>query len=112
MSNYAIESDYKYTEMAIALHDYEFGSVVKFSIPSLFTFLPKNSPISNTHKTDVQNIMNKEKPNTSQYTSCNYIEIYVDWSKSRGREHGYKNDKYAVTFVGGNINTPIIVDPI
>ena len=112
MNNYISESDFKYSEIAVALEDYEFNTLVKFTIPTILTFLSQDTIIQETHLNTKSNIVNKDLPNVNKYTSCNYIELYVSSDKSNGRIKGSKGDRYAVIFVGGNINNCTIIEPL
>jgi len=121
MNNYIEESDFKYSEIAIALEDYEFNTIVKFTIPTIFTFLNNNSIVLETHVTLKTNLVNKDLINANNYTTCNYIELFVPFNAAGGNYKGLKGDKYIVIFVGGNINkcsilqriinSPIIIEP-
>ena len=112
MSNYIENSDFKYSEIAVALEDYSFDTFAKFTIPTIFTFLNKDTIILETHKNTKSNIVNKNQINVNSYTSCNYIELFVSIDKAYNRTTGKKGDKYAVIFVGGNINNCTIIEPL
>lgn len=112
MNNYIEKSDFKYSEIAIALEDYKFGSLVKFTIPTIMTFLSQDTIIKESHLNTKSNIVNKNPLGINKYTSCNYIELYVSEDKACDRTEGKKGDKYVVIFVGGNINNCIIIEPL
>jgi hypothetical protein len=102
-----LESDYKYSELAIALEDYERGGMIKCYIPSLMSFINSDSVRTTTKRLSTTNIKNKDITllGINQYTSCNYIELLapnnIEYDEN---SKGKKGDKFILTFVGGDIN--------
>ena len=80
MENSYIESGNNYTEKVIALEDYEFGKVAKFSIPSLVPFMSKTDIDTTNFKVTLNKIKNKDKTQFKDnigFTMTNYIELLV-----------------------------------
>lgn len=111
-------TDMNYTELAITLEDFTYGTEVKITIPSLLPLVDlKNEPISNTYYLSNRNIVNKDKYklHVGSCTKSNYITISVpkDLCPCLGvdpkcNHKGTKGQKFIVSFIGGNINKPIL----
>lgn len=85
MENSYIESGNNYTEKVIALEDYEFGKIAKFSIPSLVPFMSKTDIDSEPYKVSLNKIKNKDKTqfkNNIGFSMSNYLELLVPMEMS------------------------------
>lgn len=111
-------SNMTYSELAITLEDFTYGEDVKITIPVLLPLVDfKDEPISTTQYLSNRNILNKNKDNlkVDKCTTSNYITLNVpkDLCPCLGLDpecthKGKKGQKFIVSFIGGNINKPII----
>lgn len=101
------QNDYPYNEFAICIEDTD-TDVAKFYIPIATPFLDSTEPYD---RKDIgvtkMNILNKSDVNLniSECTTSNYIELHLPY----GEVGCKKGDKYVISFIGGDINTPFIV---
>lgn len=117
--NYYASSDYKYSEVIKTLQDYRYGTNVPCTIPSLMSLLNKDKIIDTTTYLNTSNIMNKNTNsimNNINFTSCNYINIFIPTSYCEtyyegglDLSSGRKGDEYIITFVGGNIKNCVVI---
>lgn len=102
-------------QIGIALEDFLYGEKAKISIPSLIPFYSGEDEDNQKETINKKNIMNKKQLSfNSKAVSCNYIEIDIPKELYRPGSsiipyQGYKGDKFVVSFLGGNIDYPIVL---
>lgn len=100
-------NDYLYTEFAICMEDSD-TDVAKFYIPIATPFLNSNEPYD---KKDDQitkmNILNKNDVNLN-ISACN-TSNYIELPLPHGEVGCKKGDKFVISFIGGDINTPYLI---
>ena len=107
-------------EIGTALENFEYGSMVKISIPSLTPFINNKRA---TYKINTANIMNKDI-NSLKITSCecqNYLEILIPLELFRHKfdqknllyeylpYDGSAGEQFVMSFIGGDINKPVVL---
>ena len=112
MKNFYEKTDMRYPEKAIALEDFEYGTMVKCSIPILTPFIDKNNIKENSirlFKNKIANI-NKDILGIDRYNSCNYIELFIPKDLCKNNENkGFKGEEFVCIFLGGDINKCSII---
>jgi len=103
-------------EICIALEDFVYGNEVKISIPSMQPFTDKQKITETKNKINVSNIMNKTlkgfNVRDKYCKSTNYISVLIPQELYRHKDSSYKGLKgetFAITFLGGNIDKPLIL---
>lgn len=112
MKNFYEDSDMTLPEKVVALENFRYGSYVKCSIPTLTPFLNNSSVSHKSERLNTSKIENKDykKLEISQYSSCNYISVFIPKSLQTNEEGiGYKGECFVGIFVGGDINKISIV---
>lgn len=113
-----------FTEIAIAVGKYTYGKKAKVTIPALLPLVPADKAYKETDETDDDNLFNRDPSDLDlgNVTETNYVELlvpkylcpcygaetYGETEATKCSHKGYKGDKFLVTFVGGDINNPII----
>ena len=107
-------------EICIALEDFTYGNNVKVSIPTLNPLMKQDNIVMVKNKINKKNIMNKDKSyfnniNNSCF-STNYLSLLIpeELYRHSGNEYpssykGYKGEKFAVSFIGGDLDQPIVL---
>lgn len=106
-------------EIGIAMEDFTYGGYVKLQLPSLTPFVNPSTPLSDIRTINTSNILNMN-PENLQFTPCqsnNFLEISVPEELYRYKNYhdkiptykGYRGEKFLVSFIGGDINKPVIV---
>lgn len=101
LSNNVYQKSLPYTEMVVTLEDFEYGTEVKCSIPSLI--------IEGVQKVNkkAKSIMNKNEDLlglNKDIEVYNYINLFIPkaYANNPGNpEHGKKGTKFIISFVGG-----------
>lgn len=104
-------------EICIALEDFTYGNNVKVSIPALHPLLDKDKIITVKNKINISNIMNKDKSYFSNISdncvSTNYISVlipkYMADDETSDSITGSKGQKFAISFIGGDLDQPIVL---
>lgn len=112
MKNFYEKSDMIYSEKVIAMEDFEYGTMVKCSIPILTPFISTVAPEVKTTRLIKNKIDNKDVDilGINKYTSCNYIELFIPKDLCKNDENkGYKNEEFVGIFIGGDINKCSII---
>lgn len=85
-NNYYQETDYRYTEIGIALTDFIYGDTVKVSIPTMTPFMNNTDEIVSTEAVSTVNIINDDinalgitSYESRKYTTGNAIELKVPY---------------------------------
>ena len=83
-TDYYNTADYKYTEIGIALTDFEYGGKVQIAIPTITPFNSTSSNIDSNEKITYFNIVNADKSflNNSKSSCCtvtNSFTLFVPW---------------------------------
>ena len=123
MNNSYIDGNMNNIEIGIAIENFQYGGIAKISIPSLTPFTDNTKNALYTNKINKSNIMNKDVDKLG-ITACsyqNYLELEVplelyrhkfDQSNERNEYISYSGsagEKFAISFIGGDINKPIIL---
>ena len=106
-------------ELGIAMDDFTYGSTVRLQMPALTPFTNSNNAVSDERSINTSNILNRDADKL-QYTPCktsNYIDVYIPEELYRYRNlcskvltyKGHKGEQFIVSFIGGDINKPVIV---
>lgn len=101
------QNDYMYNEFAMCIEDSD-TNVAKFFIPIATPFLDRSKPYDKKDNgVTKMNILNKNDVNLNiaACTTSNYIELHLP----NGETGCKKGDKYVVSFIGGDINTPFLI---
>lgn len=112
MKNFYEKSDMLYPEKIVAMEDFEYGTMVKCTIPVLFPFINTNIVENKSEKLFKGKLDNKDLNmiNINRYNSCNYIELFIPRGLSRNIEHkGRKGEEFVGIFIGGDINKCSII---
>lgn len=109
-------------EICIALEDFIYGGYAKVSIPSLNPLMSKTEKSVTTQKININNLMNKDKSKFQSYnkakcSTSNYVQVKIPEELYRYRNHcskkltykGYKGEQFAISFIGGDLNQPIVL---
>ena len=103
MNNFYTDSKMYYSEIAIALEDYQPNTICKFRIPAIMPFIDNSvvakqtNQINNTVSIDNYNKSSIGEP---KYNCCNYLELLVPKHIPAGKV----GSKFIVTFIGGDID--------
>ena len=104
-----------------ALEDFTYGGKVKLAIPSMISTFQYSSISELKQKINVYNLMNQDTEFTNKLNkSCtlkNYITVSIpkniypgdDIGESSCEYKGNKDDKFAISFNGGDLNKPVIL---
>lgn len=83
-NNYYQETDYRYTEIGIALTDFVYGGTVKVSIPTMTPFMKNDSEVISTETVSTVNIINDDinalgitSYDSRKYTTGNAVVLKV-----------------------------------
>ena len=108
----------EFTEIGIAVGKYTYGKKAKITIPALLPLVPADKAYKETDENDDDNLLNRDPTelDLDKGTDTNYVELliprYLRYDVEEAGEStsykGKKGDKFLVTFVGGNINNPIV----
>lgn len=101
------QNDYVYNEFAVCIEDSD-TDVAKFFLPVVTPLLSSDEPYDKKDdRLSKMNILNKDDVNLNIYacTTSNYIELPLP----HGETGCKKGDKYVVSFIGGDVNTPFLV---
>lgn len=108
-TNFYRDQDFRYPEIAICIEDSN-DIEAKFCIPALTPFVSKDKPYDELDsEPNKMNILNRDRSNLDikRCTTSNYITLELPESI---REVGCrKEDKFVVSFIGGDINKPYII---
>lgn len=106
-TNFYRSPSYNYLEIAICLEDVIDNEKGKFFIPVLTPFLNKDIIYDkvdpNFSKANI--ISGSKNMNISPCITSNYIEMNLPSNESNVK----KDDKFVISFVGGDINKPYII---
>lgn len=130
-NDYYQNTDYKYTEIGIALNDFIYGDKVEIAIPVLTPFESTSLPLVSTEKISYDCIENADRSfiNNSKVSSCTitnnmvlyvpyYLADYIRSPSAHDRSHpdfikldwnGKKGTKFIISFVGGNLDKAQII---
>ena len=101
------QNDYMYNEFAVCIEDSD-TDMAKFYIPIATPFLDLTSPYDKKDdRVSKMNILNKDDVNLNIFpcTTSNYIELPLPY----GQIGCKKGEKYVVSFIGGDVNTPYLI---
>lgn len=86
-NNYYQETDYRYTEIGIALNDFVYGGTVKVSIPTITPFMKNDNEVVSTDVVSTVNIINDDinalgitSYESKKFSTGNAIELKVPWN--------------------------------
>lgn len=100
-------NDYMYNEFAVCIEDSD-TDTAKFYIPIATPFLDSTSPYDRKdNQLTKMNILNKSDVNLNIYecTTSNYIELPLP----SGEVGCKKGDRFVISFIGGDVNTPYLI---
>lgn len=85
-NNYYQDTDYRYTEIGIALSDFTYGNTVNVSIPTITPFMNTSSEVTTTTTVSTVNIINDDiaalglSTNASKkFKTSNNMALKVPW---------------------------------
>lgn len=102
-------------EICIALEDYSYGTIIKAAIPALNPLLDKEDVKTIDNKIYKKNIVNRDTSYFSiandKCTSSNYVNIFIPeyMSNTDNTNAGFKGDKFAISFIGGDLDQPVVL---
>lgn len=106
-TNFYKTRDFSGLEIAICMEDTKDEEKGKFFIPVLTPFLNNDTPYDKIDpKYSSSNIISGDRNmNLKPCTTSNYIDLYLP----DGIRDIKKDDKFVISFVGGDINKPYII---
>lgn len=131
-NDYYQNTDYRYTEIGIALTDFVYGDKVEIAIPVLTPFETSSIPVVSTKKISYDCIINEDRSfiHNSKASSCiitnnlimtvpYYLADYIRSPNSHSEcnhddlvkliWNGKKGTKFIISFVGGNLDKAQII---
>lgn len=108
-------------EICVALQDFIYGGKVKVAVPSIQPLLDSSKITETQNKINLSNLMNKDKNGfnikNKECKCVNYISVLIPEELYRYRNEcskllkyrGFKGEKFAITFLGGNLDKPFIL---
>lgn len=107
--NFYNDNDYKYTETAICIENTDTG-MGKFYLPTITPMLSSVIPYDNIDPVvSTSNILSEiNLSDIGKCTESNYIELQLP----NGMMKASKGDKFSISFIGGEVNNPMITQKI
>lgn len=129
VNNYYQETDYRYTEIGIALEDFTYGGDVSISIPTITPFMDNTSTVESTETVSTVNIINDDTTalgittyESRKVSTGNSMTLKVPWYLAdteilTNRDNDYisiskngtKGTKFIISFVGGQLDNARII---